>query len=117
MGSAKQRLIRFVFHVIGRTMDTLDDIKAELRRLKPEIESRYPIRLLSIFGSFVRGEQTAQSDVDVLAERVGEKLSLFDIIDVEHNMQDALKRPVDLLLIDRVRARIRDRVLAEAVPL
>ncbi len=98
-------------------MDTLEEIKAELRRLKPEIESRYPIRLVSIFGSFLRGEQTADSDVDVLAE-VGEgKLSLFDIIGVEQMLEKKLRRRVDLVMIDGIRERIKNRVLSEAVPL
>ncbi len=98
-------------------MDTLEDVKAELRRLKPEIESRYPIRLVSIFGSFVRGEQTAESDVDVLAEAGVGKLSLFDIIGVEQLLEKKLRRRVDLVMIDGIRERIKNRVLAEAVPL
>lgn len=98
-------------------METLDDIRAELRRLKPEIESRYPIRLVSIFGSFVRGEQTAESDVDVLAEPTGAKLSLFDLIGAEQDLEKKLRRKVDLLLVESVRDRIKERVLAEAVPL
>jgi uncharacterized protein len=98
-------------------MDTLEDIKAELRRLKPEIESRYPIRLVSIFGSFVRGEQTADSDVDVLAEAGGGELSLFDIIGVEQLLEKKLRRRVDLVMINGIRERIKNRVLSEAIPL
>jgi uncharacterized protein len=98
-------------------MDTLEDIKAELRRLKPEIESRYPIRLVSIFGSFVRGEQTVDSDVDVLAEAGVGKLSLFDIIGVEQLLEKKLRRRVDLVMIDGIRERIKNRVLSEAIPL
>jgi uncharacterized protein len=98
-------------------MDTLEDVKAELRRLKPEIESRYPIRLVSIFGSFVRGEQTADSDVDVLAEAGIGKLSLFDIIGVEQLLEKKLHRRVDLVMIDGIRDRIKNRVLSEAIPL
>jgi uncharacterized protein len=98
-------------------MDTLEEIKTELRRLKPEIESRYPIRLVSIFGSFVRGEQTADSDVDVLAEAGVGKLSLFDIIGVEQLLEKKLRRRVDLVMIDGIRERIKSRVLSEAIPL
>jgi uncharacterized protein len=98
-------------------MDTLEEIKTELRRLKPEIESRYPIRLVSIFGSFVRGEQTADSDVDVLAEAGVGKLSLFDIIGVEQLLEKKLRRRVDLVMIDGIRERIKNRVLSEAIPL
>jgi uncharacterized protein len=98
-------------------MDTLADIKTELRRLKPEIESRYPIRLVSIFGSFARGEQTADSDVDVLAAPGGGTLSLFDIIGVEQFLEKKLRRKVDLVMINGIRERVKDRVLSEAVPL
>jgi uncharacterized protein len=98
-------------------MDTLEDIKAELRRLKPEIESRYPLRLVSIFGSFVRGEQTADSDVDILAEKTGPHLTLFDIIGAEQDLEKRIKRRIDLIMTDELRERIKSRVLAEAVGL
>jgi uncharacterized protein len=95
-------------------MDTLEHVKAELRRLKPEIESRYPIRLISIFGSFVRGEQTAQSDVDVLAEKTTDRVSLFDVIDAEHQLAQRLGRKVDLRLSTEIKPRILDHIVAEA---
>jgi uncharacterized protein len=98
-------------------MDTLEDIKAELRRLKPEIESRYPLRLVSIFGSFVRGEQTADSDVDVLAEKGTGGLTLFDIIGAEQDLAKKLRRKVDLRMRDEIKPRILKHVLAEAQPL
>jgi uncharacterized protein len=98
-------------------MTTLEDIKAELRRLKPEIESRYPIRLVSIFGSFVRGEQTAESDVDVLAEKTTERVSLFNIIDAEHHLAKMLGRKVDLRLTTEIKPRILGYITREAQPL
>ena len=98
-------------------MDRFADIIAELRRLKPEIESRYPIRLLSVFGSFVRGEQTAESDVDVLAEKVRERVSLFDVIDAEMAIAKRLKRKVDLRLTTEIKPGILRHVEAEAVAL
>jgi hypothetical protein len=95
-------------------METLEDIKAELRRLKPEIERRYPIRLVSIFGSFVRGEQTAGSDLDVLAEKARERISLLDVIGAEQDLAKAMRRKIDLRLVDEIKPRILRHVLAEA---
>jgi len=95
-------------------MDKFEDIIAELRRLKPEIESRYPIRLLSVFGSFVRGEQRADSDLDVLAEKVRERVSLFDVIGAEQDLEKAMRRKIDLRLVDEIKPRILRHVLAEA---
>lgn len=95
-------------------MDTLEEIKAELRRLKPEIESRYPLRLLSIFGSFARGEQTPDSDVDVLAEKRLERLSLFDVLEAQDRLAKSLGRRVDLRLVTEIKPRILGYITREA---
>jgi predicted nucleotidyltransferase len=46
-------------------MKDLATILDELRRLQPELTKRYPIREMGIFGSYVRGEQHEDSDLDV----------------------------------------------------
>jgi predicted nucleotidyltransferase len=47
---------------------SLGDILAVLRRHKPELEKRYGIRRLAVFGSRVRGAQRSDSDIDILVE-------------------------------------------------
>ena len=59
---ARRRIIGY------RRMKTLDEGITQLRRLEPELRQRYPIRELGIFGSYVRGQQTEDSDVDVLVD-------------------------------------------------
>ncbi|NEQ32071.1 MAG: hypothetical protein F6K04_13880 [Leptolyngbya sp. SIO4C5] len=49
-------------------MKTLADVQSILRQHLPEVQQKYQVRELGIFGSFVRGEQTDTSDVDVLVE-------------------------------------------------
>jgi predicted nucleotidyltransferase len=44
---------------------TLDEIRAELQVLMPALKKRFKVESLEIFGSYVRGEQTEKSDVDV----------------------------------------------------
>lgn len=69
-----------------------------------------------LVGSVVRGEDTPDSDIDILVEfddtasmldEVGLRLALSDILDVE----------VDVLDVGNLRGEMRDRVLHEAVPL
>jgi len=45
-----------------------EDIVKRLRELRPIIADRYKAREIGLFGSFVRGEQNANSDIDVLAD-------------------------------------------------
>ena len=47
-------------------MQTFQDIQNTLRLHKPDLESRYPISELAVFGSYARGDATPGSDVDIL---------------------------------------------------
>jgi predicted nucleotidyltransferase len=57
----------------------LKSILAELRALQPELKKRYPIKELGVFGSYVRGEQREDSDLDVLVD-LGEGMTLVDLV-------------------------------------
>lgn len=52
-------------------MYTLDAIMEKLRAYKPELQRKYPISRLGIFGSYARGEATENSDIDVAVELNG----------------------------------------------
>ena len=69
-----------------------------------------------VFGSAVRGEAGPESDVDFLVELDPER-SLLDLGALLMDLQDLLGRPVDLVTEKALHWYIRDRVLAEAVPL
>lgn len=52
-------------------MFTLQNILQILRKHKPELEKKYPISGLGVFGSYARGEATAESDIDIAVEITG----------------------------------------------
>ncbi len=49
-------------------MKTVQEIKSALHKSKHKLYRDYPIKSLAIFGSFARGQQNEQSDLDILAE-------------------------------------------------
>jgi uncharacterized protein len=49
-------------------MKTRDDILSTLAQSKPELASRFKVRQLALFGSYARGDQQADSDVDILVD-------------------------------------------------
>ena len=49
-------------------MHNLQSILEILRKHKPELEKKYPISKLGVFGSYARGEATATSDIDITVE-------------------------------------------------
>jgi uncharacterized protein len=95
-------------------MKDLATILDELRRLRPELEKQYPIREIGVFGSYVRGEQREDSDLDVLVD-LGHGMTLIDLAGLELDLSDALGIKVDLAMKDALKPRIEKRILAEAV--
>jgi len=68
----------------------------------------------SLFGSLVRGEDTAASDVDLLIQFKGRK-SLLDLVGLELALKDQLNQDVDVLTFASLNHLIRERVLKEQV--
>lgn len=50
---------------------TLQNIVDILRQHKPELQRKYPISRLGVFGSYARGEATEKSDIDIAVEISG----------------------------------------------
>ena len=73
---------------------------------------RYDIRKAAIFGSFVKGEQRKDSDIDILIEFKGEK-SLLDLAGLKIELQEILKRKVDILTYNSLHPLLKDKILQE----
>ena len=97
-------------------MRTLNDIMAQLRALQPDLKRRYPIRGMGVFGSYVRGEQRDDSDLDLLVD-LGEGMGLIEYVGLQLELSDALGINVDLVEREALRPRIAPHVLAEVIPL
>jgi predicted nucleotidyltransferase len=70
------------------------------------------IAFLGIFGSFVRGRPTADSDMDLLV-RFSTRRSLLDLIRIEREFSETLGRSVDLVTEPSISPYLRDRIKAE----
>ncbi|MFH0823325.1 MAG: nucleotidyltransferase domain-containing protein [Pseudomonadota bacterium] len=73
------------------------------------------IRKLSLFGSFLKGEGHADSDVDFLVEFHPDHLpTLIELAAMERRLSRMVKRPVDLRTAADLSRYFRDQVLDEA---
>lgn len=70
------------------------------------------VKRASLFGSVVRGELTDESDIDILVEFRGKK-SLLDLVGLKLELEDKLKRKVDLLTYNSLHPLLKDRILRE----
>jgi predicted nucleotidyltransferase len=81
-----------------------------------EILQKNGIKRAAFFGSIVRGEMNDESDIDILVEFEGRK-SLLDLAGLKLDLEDALERRVDLLTYRSLHPMLKDRILAEQVPI
>jgi len=90
------------------------DVIAKLQELKPTITARYKVREISLFGSFARGEQLENSDIDLLTE-FDDNADLFDLIGLGLYLEEIFKRSVDIVPKKSLRAELRETVLQQVV--
>jgi len=73
----------------------------------------FGVRGLSLFGSFVRGEDTPASDLDFVA--AFEKNSFDSYMDLKLFLEELFDRRVDLVSADGIKSRLRAAILGEAI--
>lgn len=93
----------------------LDEHLMRLRQHMPDLEKRFHVRSLGVFGSYVHHRQNPGSDLDLLVSF--EKLpSLLGFLALENHLSDLLGLKVDLVMEDALKPRIGERILSEVVP-
>ncbi len=94
---------------------TGNDILSRLQELKPVLKQRFRINSLELFGSYTRGEQTEESDIDLLVDFTSEA-DLFDLMGLAQYLEEELKCKVDVIPKNALRQELRETVFREAVP-
>lgn len=93
----------------------LSDVIATLRQHKADL-SKIGVLHVAVFGSVARGEQTDESDVDLMIE-VDEAVvkSIFDLGGIHQSFCEMLGREVDVSRRDRMRVHVQKEAEREAV--
>jgi uncharacterized protein len=93
----------------------LDRLLEENRGEILRIAAKHGAREVRVFGSVARGEADRESDLDFLVELETGR-SLMDLGGLQMELESLLGRRVDVVSARGLKARIRERVLREAVP-
>lgn len=93
----------------------LDFFLNRLRALKPELEARYQVEKVALFGSYVHQQENRASDLDLLMS-FKEPPSLLRFIETENFLSDNLGVKVDLVMQEALKPKIGRRILEEAIP-
>ena len=97
-------------------MKDIEEIMARLGELKPSLKERFSVRSIGVFGSYVKGEEEEESDLDVLVEfDESASLSLLDFVALENYLSGELGVGVDLVEKSTLKPRIGKHILEEVV--
>lgn len=93
-------------------MLALFDILSTMLAEHPSDLARFQVRSIEVFGSVARGEESDESDVDLLVEF--DEKTFQNFMGLKHWLEDLLGRRVDLVTRSALKPAMRDKVLREA---
>jgi predicted nucleotidyltransferase len=96
-----------------RSMTALNQIIKVLRENKLMLRQKYSVKNLALFGSFVRGDNSEQSDIDILAEF--ESPPGLEFVDLVDELEKLLKNKVDLVSRRAVKERFMEHIEKELI--
>jgi len=95
-------------------MNSLEEIKGRLAAHKEELRQRYHVKEIGIFGSYVRGEESPKSDVDILVDFEA-PIGFFTFIELEDYLAELLGVKVDLVSREALKPNIGRRIIQDVL--
>ncbi len=95
---------------------TLDAIRSRIRKEMPRLRKEHSIKSLEVFGSYVLGELSKDSDLDLLVE-YNDTPTLFGLVKLENELSEIAGIQVDLVMKTALKPTLRSRILEEAIPI
>lgn len=86
-----------------------------LREHEKVIIERFGVNKIAIFGSFAKGEEHIDSDVDVLIEFKEGRKTFDNYMELKFYLEGIFGRKVDLVIENAIKPTLRETILKEAV--
>jgi hypothetical protein len=84
-----------------------------IRGIQSELAEQFTVQRIGVFGSFAKGDEGPESDVDIIVELAEPTFDHY--MDLKFRLEEVLKRPVDLVMADTVKPRIKPKIEREIV--
>lgn len=98
-------------HKKEKKLKTMEKIIPKIKKI---LKKNKVVRA-GIAGSYARGEQKGKSDIDILVEINDPKMSLLGFVGLKLDLEEALRKKVDLVEYKMIRSEIRDNILKDEV--
>lgn len=94
-------------------MKTGKEIEEILKKYKAFLRGKFKVKKIGIFGSCLHGEESEESDVDILVE-FSEPVG-WEFIDLKEFLEKTLDRKVDLVTVKALKPQLKEKILNEVV--
>ena len=95
-------------------MTHIEGFKKILQASKEELNKKYGVIEIGIFGSYVKNEQNDTSDIDILVD-FNKPIDLLTFVNLQNYLSDLLKIKVDLVMKKALKPKIGQRILQEVI--
>jgi hypothetical protein len=90
------------------------EIISKLQIEKKNLYDKYKVTRLGVFGSFARGEETSDNDVDILVE-FSEIPGMIEFMKTEEYLETVLNRKIDLVRENAIRPELKSVIMSEVI--
>ena len=92
-----------------------DEMVAYLKKNKSFFYDRFGVTRMGIFGSFVRGEQTRSSDIDMIVEIEKGRKNIHSFLQLRRFLEKELAKKIDLGFEHSLKPIVRDKIKEQII--
>ena len=92
---------------------TANSVVQRISGMRRELSERFTVRRIGVFGSFARGDEAPESDVDIIVELAEPTFDHY--MDLKFKLEEVLQRSVDLVMADTVKPRLKPIIEQEVI--
>lgn len=96
-------------------ISSIEDLLTYLRKYKSFLYERFGVTSMGVFGSFVRGEASPSSDIDIVVEIEESKRDIHTFLHLKRFLEKAMARKIDLGFESSLKPAIKEKVKKEII--
>ena len=97
-------------------MKTLNEMKNKIKSVQNELNANFSVEEIGLFGSYVRGEENENSDLDILISlKENHNVGLIKFNSLKEFLSDLLNIKVDLVIKDGIKPALKNYILNEDI--
>lgn len=97
-------------------MKNIEDIKNQIKNVQEKLSVDFNVEEIGLFGSYVRGEETEDSDLDILISlKPNHNVGLIKFNSLKEFLSDLLNIKVDLVIKDGIKPALEKYILNEVI--